>query len=195
MIQDTLCSAEQSITPERGKLLLGCAWLYLDPGLRQVDLHGDLLPGVDVGVVGLLEGALQLLQLGRGEGGADPALLALLRQNSLVAGVHLVRQSGCTANISKDSGAGGEDCGWEFIMICINLFDLRVYFVPVSTEFGPLQLLVNGRTGLNCRLLSGKFKFCLDSTLFLGINSAGLTRSWSARFLQLSRARTELRIV
>ena len=65
---------------------------HLDSGLREVDLHGDLLPGVDVGVVSLLEGSLQLLQLGRGEGGPDPPLLPLLCEDPVLAGVHLVRQ-------------------------------------------------------------------------------------------------------
>ena len=37
------------------------ALYYLDPGLGEVDPHGDLLPRVDVRVVRLLEGALQLL--------------------------------------------------------------------------------------------------------------------------------------
>ena len=70
-----------------------CIVSHLDPGLGEVDLHGDLLPGVDVGVVGLLERSLQLLQLGGGEGGPDPPLLPLLRQDALLPGVHLVRQS------------------------------------------------------------------------------------------------------
>ncbi len=71
-----------------------CMYLsHLDPGLGEVDLHGDLLPGVDVGVVGLLEGALELLQLGRGEGCPDAALLPLFCEDSLLAGVHLVREA------------------------------------------------------------------------------------------------------
>ena len=66
---------------------------YLHSGLGEVDLHGDLLPCVDVGVVGLLEGALELLQLRRGEGGPDAALLPLLCQDPLLARVHLVRKA------------------------------------------------------------------------------------------------------
>ena len=65
---------------------------YLDPGLGEVYLHGDLLPGVDVRVVSLLEGSLQLLQLSRGESGPDPPLLPLLCQDPVLARVHLVRQ-------------------------------------------------------------------------------------------------------
>lgn len=42
---------------------------HLYPVLRQVGFKGQHLPGVDVGVVGLLEGLLQLLQLeGRKDG-------------------------------------------------------------------------------------------------------------------------------
>ena len=66
---------------------------YLHSGLGEVDLHGDLLPCVDVGVVGLLEGALELLQLGRSEGCPDAALLPLFCEDSLLAGVHLVREA------------------------------------------------------------------------------------------------------
>ena len=76
---------------------------HLNPGLGEVNLHGDLLPGVDVGVVSLLEGALQLLQLGRGEGGPDPPLLPLLgEQSPLLARVHLVREA-CTQIFYEDS--------------------------------------------------------------------------------------------
>ena len=67
---------------------------HLHPRLRQVYLHGYLLPGVDVRVVGLLERSLQLLQLGGGERRSDPTLFTLLSQNAVVAGVHLVRQAG-----------------------------------------------------------------------------------------------------
>ena len=35
--------------------------LYLDSDFRQVDLHGELLPAVDVRVVGLLESSLKLV--------------------------------------------------------------------------------------------------------------------------------------
>ena len=74
-----------------GHIYLSCS--HLDPGLGEVDLHGYLLPGVDVGVVSLLEGALELLQLGRGEGGPDAALLPLLCQDSLLARIHFVRKA------------------------------------------------------------------------------------------------------
>ena len=37
---------------------------HLDPDLRQVDLHGELLSAVHVRVVRLLECPLQLVQLG-----------------------------------------------------------------------------------------------------------------------------------
>ena len=42
---------------------------YLNSNLRQVNLHCQLLPTVDVWVVGLLEGSLQLMKLIGGEGG------------------------------------------------------------------------------------------------------------------------------
>lgn len=63
---------------------------YLDAGFSQVYFHGDLLPGVNVRVVCLLEGALQLLQLGGSECCPDAALLPLLSQHALVPRVHLV---------------------------------------------------------------------------------------------------------
>ena len=50
--------------------------LYLNADFWQVDLHGQLLPAVDIRVVGLLEGPLQLMELIGGEGGAvSPVLL------------------------------------------------------------------------------------------------------------------------
>jgi len=42
---------------------------HLDADLGQVHLHGQLLAGIDIGVVGLLEGPLQLMELVGGEGG------------------------------------------------------------------------------------------------------------------------------
>ena len=51
--------------------------LYLDPDFWQVDLHGELLPAVDIRVVGLLEGSLQLMQLVGGEGRPIPPMLLL----------------------------------------------------------------------------------------------------------------------
>ena len=56
-------------------LLYVCIVSHLDPGLGEVDLHGDLLPGVDVRVVRLLERTLKLLQLRRRERRPDPTLL------------------------------------------------------------------------------------------------------------------------
>jgi len=56
---------------------------YLDPGLGELGPLGQLLAGVDVGVVGPLEGPLQLLQLLRREGGATAPLLPLQRQVGL----------------------------------------------------------------------------------------------------------------
>lgn len=53
---------------------------HLDPGLGQVYLQRQLLPGVDVRIVRLCEDSLQLLQLGAGEGGPDAPLLPLLVQ-------------------------------------------------------------------------------------------------------------------
>ena len=88
---------------ERGEFYSYIMFPHLDPGLGEVNLHGDLLPCVDVGVVSLLEGALQLLELGRGEGGPDPPLLPLLgQQSALLARVHLVREA-CTKILDKDS--------------------------------------------------------------------------------------------
>ena len=50
----------------------------LHTGLGEVGPHGQLLPRVHVGVVGLLEDLLQLLQLVAGESGSVPPLLALV---------------------------------------------------------------------------------------------------------------------
>ena len=49
---------------------------HLDPGLAEVEHERELLPGEDVRVLGLLERALQLVQLEGGEGGARAADLA-----------------------------------------------------------------------------------------------------------------------
>lgn len=57
---------------------------YLHPGFSQVDLECQLLPGVDIRVVGLGKDPLQLLQLGAGERGPDAPLLPLLVQSSVV---------------------------------------------------------------------------------------------------------------
>ena len=53
---------------------------HLHASLREVDLEGQLLARVNVGVVSLGEDAFQLLQLRAGERGADAPLLALLVQ-------------------------------------------------------------------------------------------------------------------
>lgn len=50
---------------------------YLHPGFGQVRAQCQLLPGVDIRVMGLLENLLQLLQLERAEGRPVPPLLAL----------------------------------------------------------------------------------------------------------------------
>ena len=51
--------------------------VYLDTDLKEVDLHGQELPAVDVRVVGLLKGLLQLMELEGGEGGAVTPVLLL----------------------------------------------------------------------------------------------------------------------
>lgn len=50
---------------------------YLNSDLWEVHLHGQLLSAVHVWVVGLLEGALQLVKLVRGEGGAVASVFLL----------------------------------------------------------------------------------------------------------------------
>jgi hypothetical protein len=50
---------------------------HLNSDFRQVDLHGELFPAVDIGVVRLLEGALQLVQLIRRECRTVPPVLLL----------------------------------------------------------------------------------------------------------------------
>ena len=56
---------------------------HLHTGLRQLGVLGQLLAGVDVGVVGSLEGPLQLNQLLSRKGGAAPPLLPLQGQAGL----------------------------------------------------------------------------------------------------------------
>lgn len=73
---------------------------YLHSSLGEVGLHRDLLPGVDVGVVGLGEGLLQLLQLGAGEGCTYPPLLPLLGADRGVVAV-LVHFVGKTCGQQK----------------------------------------------------------------------------------------------
>lgn len=50
---------------------------HLDADFRQIDLHGELLPGVDVRVVGLLKRPLELVQLVGGEGRPVTTVLLL----------------------------------------------------------------------------------------------------------------------
>lgn len=57
---------------------------YLNSCFRQVSLEGNLLPRVDVGIVCLLEGSFQFLQLSACKGGSDPPLFPLLRQDALM---------------------------------------------------------------------------------------------------------------
>ena len=59
--------------------------IHLNSCLSEINLHGNLLPGVDVRVVRLLESSLQLLQLSRSKSCPDPPLLPLLRQDSLLS--------------------------------------------------------------------------------------------------------------
>lgn len=58
--------------------------VYLDSGFSQIDFECQLLPGVDVRVVGLREDPLQLLELHAGERGPDAPLLPLLVQSAVV---------------------------------------------------------------------------------------------------------------
>ena len=53
--------------------------VYLYPGLAELGALTELLARVDVGVLGPLEGLLQLVQLVGREGGAGPPLLPLER--------------------------------------------------------------------------------------------------------------------
>ena len=62
----------------------------LDPGLRHPGLLADLLPGVDVGVLGPLEVLLQQLELGVGEGGPGLPVLPLDGETGLSVHVGLV---------------------------------------------------------------------------------------------------------
>lgn len=69
---------------------------YLHSCFGEVGFHGDFLPSVDVWVVGLGEGFLQLLELGAGECRPYTALLPFLRVDGRLVTVlvHLVRQAG-----------------------------------------------------------------------------------------------------
>lgn len=60
-----------------------CVGSNLHPGLSEFGSLRELLPCVDVRVVGSLKSPLQLLQLLRREGGPTAALLPLQRQVGL----------------------------------------------------------------------------------------------------------------
>ena len=57
---------------------------YLHTRLSEVDLERELLARVDIRVVRLCKHALQLLQLGTGEGGPDASLLSFLIQATVI---------------------------------------------------------------------------------------------------------------
>ena len=59
----------------------------LYPGLAKLGALAELLPGVDVRVLGPLERLLKLVQLVGGEGGAGAPLLPLERDPGLGLGV------------------------------------------------------------------------------------------------------------
>ena len=61
--------------------------LYLNSGLAELCPLAELLPGVDVRVLGPLEGLLQLVQLVGGERGPGPSLLPLQGDPGLRLGV------------------------------------------------------------------------------------------------------------
>ena len=65
--------------------LMFCGFAYLNSGFGEIDLHCDFFSSVYIGIVRLLKGSLQFLELGRGESRPNPPLLPLLRQNSVVA--------------------------------------------------------------------------------------------------------------
>lgn len=76
---------------------MNAARSYLDPGLGELSPLCQLLPGVDVGVVGPLKGPFQLLQLLRREGGPTAPLLPLQGQIGLRFHVRaLVRVARCS---------------------------------------------------------------------------------------------------
>lgn len=91
--------------------------------LPQMDLAGQLLAGPDVGVLGLLEEALQSLQLLVGEDGAVPPLPAtvqLVEELQLGAcetahvhvGHHLMRDGGQEHRAGAVEPCGSGDSGW-----------------------------------------------------------------------------------
>lgn len=106
-------AAAWALGPSRGPI-----WaLYLDPDFGQVDLAGQLLAAVHVGVVRLLERALQLVELVRGEGRAVPPVLLLgllLLRQLRVAGGGTDRQPGARPRLPRLLGAiGSRSCDEE----------------------------------------------------------------------------------
>lgn len=92
--------------------------------LPQMDLAGQLLAGPDVGVLGLLEEALQSLQLLVGEDGSVPPLPAtvqLVEELQLGAcetahvhvGHHLMRDGGQEHRAGAVEPCGSGDSGWR----------------------------------------------------------------------------------
>lgn len=91
---------------------------YLHSGFSQVDFECQLLPGVDIRVVGLGKDPLQLLQLGAGERGPDAPLLPLLVQSTVVR-EELVGNCGTKITMSRTrwvprlSECGCSVVGWK----------------------------------------------------------------------------------
>lgn len=95
--------------------------MYLDSRLGEVDLQGQLLPGVDVRVMRLGEDPLQLFELRTRESGADTSLLALLVEAAVV-GEEFVRNWGRQRGQSVSETAWGAravepECG-DFKVRC-----------------------------------------------------------------------------
>lgn len=87
-----------------------CGCSYLHPGLGELGPLRQLLPGVDVWVVGPLEGPLQLLQLLSCEGGPTAPLFPLQRQIRLRLHIRaLVRVARCSVG-DKQRGRRGRNC-------------------------------------------------------------------------------------
>lgn len=68
-------------------------WLYLNSSFGEVCFHGYLLPGVNVGVVGLRERLLQFLQLCASERCPYTPLFAFFWAYSGIMLVHLIGES------------------------------------------------------------------------------------------------------
>ena len=77
-----LCENSMTIFPDHLRSTL-IAVTHLYSGLAELRSLAELLPGVDVRVLGPLECLLQLVQLVGGEGGAGPPLLPLERDPGL----------------------------------------------------------------------------------------------------------------